>query len=135
MPKEFSQESGVVNPFGDLIGLSFVRREGGYSRCVLDVNERLLNPHRVLHGGVIYSMADTGMGGALYSCMEENELCATIEIQVVYFKAVRAGTLTCDTRILHRSRRIASLESEITNGDSLVAKATGTYSVFRMRES
>ena len=135
MPKEFSQESGVVNPFGDLIGLSFVSREGGYSRCVLEVNEQLLNPHRVLHGGVIYSMADTGMGGALYSSMEENELCATIEIQVVYFKAVRSGTLTCDTRILHRSKRIASLESEITNGDSLVAKASGTFSIFKVRES
>ena len=131
MPKE----SGVVNPFGDLIGLSFVSREAGYSRCVLEVNEQLLNPHRVLHGGVIYSMADTGMGGALYSCMEENELCATIEIQVVYFKAVRSGTLACDTRILHRSKRIASLESEITNGDSLVAKASGTYSIFKVRES
>ena len=135
MPKELSQGSGVVNPFGDLIGLNFVSCEGGYSRCVLEVNERLLNPHRVLHGGVIYSMADTGMGGALYSCMEENELCATIEIQVIYLKAVTSGTLTCSTRILHRSRRIASLESEITNGDSLVAKASGTFSIFRVREN
>jgi acyl-CoA thioesterase len=133
MPKKIPPGSGGFNPFGDLIGLNFVRCEDGHSQCVLEVDERLLNPHRVLHGGVIYSMADTGMGGALYSCMEDDELCATIEIQIIYLKAVASGRLTCDTRILHRSKRIASLESEIANNGRLVAKATGTFSIFRVK--
>jgi len=85
-----------------------------------------------VHGGVIYSMADTGMGGALYPYLDEDELCATIEIKVTYFVAVASGVLTCKTKLIHKSKRIAALESEIDNNGRLVARATGTYSIFRV---
>jgi len=134
MAKEVPADTTGFNPFGDLIGLQFVKCEGGQSRCTLEVEQRLLNPHGAVHGGVLYSMADTGMGGAMYTVMEKEELCATIEIKITYFKAVRSGTLVCDTRIISRGKRVAALESEITSDGRLVAKASGTFSVFRAKE-
>ena len=134
MAKEVPADTTGFNPFGDLIGLQFVKCEGGQSRCTLEVEQRLLNPHGAVHGGVLYSMADTGMGGAMYTVMDRDELCATIEIKVTYFKAVRSGTLVCDTRIISRGRRVAALESEITSDGRLVAKASGTFSIFRAKE-
>jgi acyl-CoA thioesterase len=134
MGKEIPADMSGFNPFGDLIGLQFVKCEGGQSRCTLEVEQRLLNPHGAVHGGVLYSMADTGMGGAMYTVMEKNELCATIEIKITYFKAVRSGSLVCDTRIVGRGGRVAALESEITSDGRLVAKASGTFSVFRAKE-
>ena len=131
MPKKFPQKLEGFNPFGELIGLTFTKLENGYSQCVLEVNGKLLNPHKVLHGGVTYSMADTGMGAALYTCIDEDELCATIETKIVYFKPVTSGRLTCDTRVVHRSKRIATLESEIKDDRQLIAKAIGTFSVFK----
>ncbi len=131
MPKKIPLKSAGFNPFGELIGLTFTKCEKGYSQCVLVVNEKLLNPHKVLHGGVTYSMADTGMGAALYSCIDDDELCATIETKIVYFKPVTSGRLTCDTKLVHRSKRIATLESEIKSGEHLIAKALGTFSVFK----
>jgi len=135
MPKKFPMKLDGFNPFGDLIGMSFTRCENGFRQCVVEINEKLLNPHRSLHGGVAYAMADTGMGAALYTCMEEDELCATIEIKIVYFKAVSSGTLTCDTGIVHMSKRIAALESEIKQDGNLIAKALGTFSIFKSREA
>lgn len=134
MAKEFPLKSKGFNPFGELIGLDFTRSGEGFTRGVLEVSERLLNPHKVLHGGVIYAMADTGMGGAVYSCLNEDELCATVEIKIVYFAPVTSGRLTCDTKLVHRGKRIAILESEVRNGKRLVAKATGTYSLFQKGE-
>ena len=135
MAKEFPKKQEGFNPFGDLIGLTFTSCEGGSSQCVLQVDERHLNPHGTLHGGVAYSLADTGMGGALYTSMEEDELCATIEIKIVYFRAVTSGTLTCDTELILRSKRVATLESEISNDGNLVAKALGTFSIFKEKPS
>jgi len=148
MAKEFPAELEGFDPFGDLIGLTFTRCEDGFSRCLIEVSEKLLNPHKTLHGGVAYSMADTGMGAALYTRMDEGELCATIEIKIVYFKAVTtgkltcdtkqavtSGKLTCDTKLIHRSKKIAALESEIKLGEQLVAKALGTFSIFEDRRS
>ncbi len=123
----------VKNPFGDLIGLSFSKYEEGYSQCVLEVHEKLLNPLKIVHGGVVYSMADTGMGGALYPCLGEHEQCVTIEIKIVYFMPVFSGVIICDTKVLHRTKKIAVLESEISNTGHLIAKAIGTFSILNGR--
>lgn len=121
------------HPFGDMIGLTFTKIEKGFSQCVLKVDNKLMNPHKTLHGGVIYSMADTGMGAALYPLLEDDELCATVEIKIAYFKAVREGSLTCDTKVIYKSKNFSNLESEIKNEENLVSKATGTFSIFKVK--
>ena len=133
MPKKFPLQSSGFHPFGELIGLLFEEVGGGTSRCVLEVREKLLNPHGVVHGGALYSMADTGMGGALYSELEKDELCTTVEIKITYFKPVTEGTLTCDTKVVSRTRRIAALESEMLCDGDLVARASGTFYIFTAR--
>jgi acyl-CoA thioesterase len=134
MAKEFPLRSKGFNPFGELIGLDFVEAEDGFTRGVIRVDEKLFNPHNVVHGGALYTMVDTGMGGAVYSCLEADELCATVEIKIVYMAPVTRGLLTCDTKVVHRGKRIVILESEVTNEGRAVARATGTYSVFRAGE-
>ena len=132
MKKEFPKQSKGFHPFGELIGLSFTELGRGFSECLLEVDEKLFNPHKVLHGGIIYSMADTGMGGALYSLLEKDELCATIEVKINYFKPVREGTLICRTNTIHKGKNVAVLESEVENEDNIVAKAMGTYTIFKV---
>ena len=135
MSKKFPLQSAGFNPFCELIGLDFSKYQKGYSQCVLEVNEKLLNPHKVLHGGLIYSMADTGMGAALYSCLREDELCSTVEIKISYFEAAISGILICDTELIQKGKKIAFLESEIKNNETLIAKAMGTYYIFRSKEN
>lgn len=124
-------EQASYHPFADLIGLTIDGYTADTCTCSLAVAPQLLNPHHVLHGGVLYSMADTGMGAALYPSLADDELCATIEIKIAYFKPVSAGRLVCRTQVTHRGRRTAHLESEIRNDGTLVAKATGSYAIFK----
>ena len=131
MPKTFPHQSKGYHPFAELIGLDFTRVEAGTSQCVLSVRDELLNPQRVLHGAVLYAMADTGMGGALYSILDDDELCATLEIKMMYFTPVRAGELTCDTRILRRSKHFGMLESIIMQDQQKTAQATGTFAIWQ----
>jgi acyl-CoA thioesterase len=133
MPEKVPDTIEGFDLFGDHIGLTFTRWEKGYSQCVLDVRNELLNPHRTLHGGATYTMADSGMGAALYAAIDDDELCATIEIKIVYFEPVKTGRLTCDTRLVHRGTRIATLESQISQDGRLIAKAMGTWSIFKAR--
>ena len=136
MPKNFPLNMKGFHPFGDLIGLKFTKVEKGYSQCTLDVVDKLLNPHKVVHGGVLYSMADTGMGAAAYTTLvAKNELCATIEIKINYFKATRTGVLMCNTKIIHQGKKIVTMDSEIINDGQLVAKAIGTYSIFKAKDN
>lgn len=129
MSNDNSQNSHGHNHFGELIGLEFTTMENGVSRCQLEVNESLLNPHRVVHGGVVYSLADTGMGGALFSSLDPGQRCATLEIKISYFHFVTSGSLTCTSKVIRKSRRFGFMESEIFNDDHLVASATGTFTI------
>ena len=131
MPKKLSPMSQGFSPFRDFLGLKFKKVANGCSECELEFNKDLTNPYGTLHGGVIFAMADSGMGTALYSSLAEDEMCSTIETKIVYFKAVKVGTDTCTSKVIHRSKRIAVLESELKQGSRAVAKAIATWSVFK----
>jgi acyl-CoA thioesterase len=124
MSSEFQQG------FSELLGVTFTDIGQGYSRGELTVSPALHNPTGVLHGAVLYTMADTGMGAALQSELTEAELCATIEIKISYFEAVRTGTVACETSVLRKGKSVAFLESELTNDGETVGAATGSFSVF-----
>jgi len=125
----------MYHPYADLIGLKIEEQKNGYSKCSLESDEKLFNPHNVIHGAVIYSLADTGMGAALYSTLKRGEICATIEIKINYYKPVKSGAIISITEIMNKGKSIANLESNIFNGDTLVAKANGNYSIFRPNKS
>jgi acyl-CoA thioesterase len=130
MPKGYPMGKGF-SPFRDLVGITCTEVEGGYSHCVVEVDKKLLNPAGIVHGGAVYTLADSGMGVALYSFIGEDELFVTIETSIFYFKAVSSGTLICESKIVHKGKRIAVMEAEIRNGGQLVAKAMGTFSIYK----
>jgi len=134
MPKSFPIKKQGFHPFADLIGFTFTQVDDESSVCFLEPDERLFNPHGVVHGGVLYAMADTGMGAALYPHLRQDQLCATVEINIVYFTPVTSGPLTCRTKLIHKGKRIALLESEIMHQDRPAAKAAGIYSIFTPRK-
>lgn len=120
------------HPYAELIGLEFEDQDNGRTVCSLTVEELHYNPHRVVHGAVLYSLADSGMGAAVYPTLEEGEICATVEIKINYYKPVSAGKIRCVTELVHRGKRVANLDSSLYVGEKLVAKANGTYSIFRI---
>lgn len=120
------------HPFAELIDLRELERGPGSSRFALTVRDAHLNPHRVVHGAVLYAMADTGMGAALVPTLDAGELCATIQITMHYFKPVAEGAeVTCSTELVHRGKRVAHLESRLQAQGTLVATASGSYAIFR----
>jgi acyl-CoA thioesterase len=122
------------HPFADLIGLTVEEQRSGFSKCSVVVAAHHLNPHKVVHGAVIYALADTGMGVALYPTLGKDEICATIEIKINYFKPVASGLITCTTELVNRGKTVANLESRVFSGATLVAQANGNYSIFTPRK-
>jgi uncharacterized protein (TIGR00369 family) len=118
------------NPFADHVGFSMEPGAPGESTARLVIQPQHLNPNGVLHGAVLYAMADTGMGAAVFPTLAPGELCATIEIKMTYFKAQARGDVVCRTVLVNRGKRVAYLESSAYAGEVLLGKATGTYAIF-----
>ena len=119
------------HPFAKLIDLRHLEHGPGHSRCQVTIDQKHLNPNRVVHGAVIFALADVGMGSAVHATLAEGEICATVEIKINYFKPVRDGELICTTVQVNRGKTLANLDSSIHCGELLVAKANGTYAIFR----
>ncbi len=119
------------HPFAKLIGLRHLEHGPGHSLCKVTIDEKHLNPNHVVHGAVIFALADVGMGSAVQATLVDGELCATVEIKINYFKPVQSGELICTTTLINRGKTLANLDSVVHCGDLLVAKANGTYAIFR----
>jgi acyl-coenzyme A thioesterase PaaI-like protein len=47
---------------------------------------------------------------------------------------VREGRITCSAEVVHRTRRLATVEARVRDGDgNLVAMGTGTFRIFEKR--
>ena len=121
------------HPYAELIDLVVGERGVGHGTCSLRIARKHLNPHGVAHGAVLYALADTGMGIALYPTLAAGELCATIEIKISYFKPVAQGTVVCRSQLVNRGKAVAHLESTLHVDDVLVAKASGHFAIFTPR--
>lgn len=123
----------AAHPFADLVGLKVDSSAAGTSTLSLAVRDEHLNPHGVVHGALVFALADTGMGAALYPTLEQGEICATIDVAISYFKPVYSGRLTCRTELVNRGRTTAYLSSRIWLDELLVAAANGNYAIFSPR--
>lgn len=123
----------MSHPYAERLGLVVAESGPGRSTCVLAVRADHLNPHGVVHGAVLYALADTGMGAALYPTLAAGERCATIQLTMSYFRPVAEGTLRCTTELVHRGRTLAHLESRVYAGEALVASASGNYAILAPR--
>ena len=123
--------------FSDLVGLEFTEADQSYSRGELEVTDELRNPYGVLHGAVLYAMADTGMGAAVSAGLDDEQQCATIEVKISYFEPVESGRVACETSVLRQGGSVVYLASELRQAgegdpqaEETVAHATGSYAVF-----
>lgn len=113
-------------PFLELLGIEVVDAGPGWVREKLSVRPAFLQPE-VVHGGAIYSLADTGTAHAVLTMIYPAEWATTVEQKINFLKPVTNGTITCHARVVHLGRRIAYAEAEVTNdAGELVAKSTAT---------
>lgn len=99
-------------------------------------HDRHANPHGVLHGGVLFTAVDTTMGVATQSLLEPGQICATIEIQVRFFRPMVAGTLHADVQVVNEGRKVVHLLSHVSDGGGRqVALAVGSFAVLDDRSA
>jgi uncharacterized protein (TIGR00369 family) len=115
-------------PLAELLGIRPETFGEGRARFALTLRDDHMNPYGIVHGGVVYSLADTAMGAALVTRLEPGERCTTVEIKINYLAAATAGTLAADAVLVERTRRLGVLEARVTDAAGrLVALATGTF--------
>ena len=118
--------------FSKHIGAKVEEVEPGRSVISIDVEDIHLNGAGTLHGGVYASLIDNAMGLSVLALVGVRT--ATIEMNVHFLGAVSEGRITCQSRVVHRTRRTATAEAKVHDSQgNLVAMGTGAFRVFERK--
>jgi acyl-CoA thioesterase len=119
-----------TGPFGWMLGIHYTDRASGKASCQIKVDNRLYNPGQIAHGGVVFTLADSAMGAAVFTLLDPGQRCATAELKINYLAPVRTGTVSATATVVSKRKRLAVVTCEVHDqAGELVALAQGTFAV------
>lgn len=125
-----------------LLGMVFERTPDGPGQVRIQVDGRLMHPQRIVHGGVIFTIADTAMSMALSALIPSGTPFGTIEAKINYLLPASAGELIARGRSLHLGGSTAVMEATVYNLDPeiedgrerAIAQVLGTFYIKRNKQ-
>ena len=117
--KAISQRA-ANEPYARKLGLKLLRLEPGYALVEMNLRDDMANIFDMAHGGAIFSLIDEAFE---ISCNTHGTVAVALNVTVTYHKPpTRGGVLRAESREIYRSRKTATYEIKVTEGeDSLIA--------------
>ncbi|WP_080508331.1 PaaI family thioesterase [Haloparvum sedimenti] len=116
-------------PFLNKLGIQNAIVKDGTAEFHVPYDESITN-HTVVHGGVMATLVDAAVAGAIHSDAEaplDEMEPLTIDMDVNYHAPVTEGEIVATAELIDRGGTIAVGEAEVTNGDELVSTGKATY--------
>lgn len=108
----------------ELLQIELLECGAGRARMRMRVREDMLNAHRICHGGLIFSLADTAFA---YACNSRNQVAVAAGGSIEFLRPARPGDwLTCEAveQVLQGRHGIYDMRVTNQHGE-LVALARG----------
>ncbi|MGH2494209.1 MAG: PaaI family thioesterase [Ktedonobacteraceae bacterium] len=122
-----------------LLGMKIISAESGIGRVGITVDEHLMHPQQIVHGGVIFTLADTAMSMALLPLLPPGTRFGTVEAKINFMLPVRTGELLAEGTVVHMGRSTAVTEATVFNivdGEQrAISKVLGTFSFARTKSA
>lgn len=120
------------NPFWSLLGMELIAVKKGWAKIRLPFTEKLDNGIGIVHGGAVFSPADSAVGMALVGLLNKDETISTLEMKINYIKPFQGGEIVAEAKIIHRGTMTAVGDVEVRDDkDNLIAKGLATYAIFK----
>jgi len=96
-----------------MLGMQLVAVKPGYARLSMRVRSDMVNGHRLCHGGLIFTLADSAFA---VSCNSHNDSTVAAAASIDFLAPAREGDeLAAEARELWRSGRSGLYEITVTN--------------------
>lgn len=128
------QESRIQQPpVARLIGYRIREVAPGRAVFELEPAEYHYNPFSTVHGGILTTLLDSAMTGAVLSTLPIGLGCSTLELKVNFLRPVTgtAGLLRCESNVIHVGSTVATADGRVVDGaGKLYAHASTTCAIF-----
>ena len=119
----------AASPFHSGFGLSVEDASAGSVRLGWRAGPEHLNLQGLVHGGVLATLADVAMGLAVRTAIEPGRRHVTIELAIHYVRPAAQGDIEVLGRVIRVGSQIGFAEADVVQGERLLARGSGTYSV------
>ncbi len=116
--------------FDGFVGPFWSKGKGSERTMGLLVEERHCNNHLgTLHGGVVMTFADIGLGAGVAEVMGEKRMgCVTTSLQTQFIGLAKLGDfITCNAEVIRTTRDMVFVRGLIKAGAKTVASSEGIW--------
>jgi uncharacterized protein (TIGR00369 family) len=120
-------------PIAGTLGFTLAEVSEGRAVFQLEPADFHYNPIGSVHGGVYATLLDSAAGCAVQTTLPVGARYTTLDLTVKFLRGIQAGggTLSCEGTLLHRGRRTALAQAQITDdAGRLYAHATSSLMIF-----
>ena len=129
-PEKIVAEMMANDSFSQWLGVDVLEVREGYARIKMTVREEMLNGHRVAHGGISFSLADSAFAFASNS---HGQKAVSIETSINHIKPIFEGDeLVATAEKESISKSLGQYIVRVTRNNELVGLFKGV--VFRKNE-
>ena len=124
-PQEVVQRMLEKDQFSQWMELKVNQIAEGTSTVSMFVKQEMLNGFGVIHGGVIFALADSAFA---FACNSRDNLSLALDAQINFMKkAVRGDLLTASVEEVHNGKTTGVYEVKIKNqNQEMIAAFRGT---------
>ena len=119
-------------PYAGMIGMEVVDAAPGRAVVEMEAASGHHNPIGTVHGGALCSIADTAMGIAHATMLEEGEISTTVDLNINFLRPAFIGKLRAEGRVVKYGRTLSLVECDVTDAKGgLLARSTCTCMAIR----
>ena len=117
------------NTFDKQLGVRTVSSKKGYCEVKLDFKPSHLNHGGIVHGGVLATLCDIALAGAVTDVLKNGEWCVTAQLNIEYlYPAFPGETIFGYGKLIKKGSTLAFVEGGIeSKNKKQIAKATGIW--------
>lgn len=110
------------------LNLEFVKAKDKKSIIKMHIDEKVLNPYGIVHGGATFTLADTAAGAAAISL---NSPYVTMDASINYLNPGVGNYLIAKGNVIYTGEKTCVVEISIENdNDTLIAK--GMFTMYKV---
>jgi acyl-CoA thioesterase len=107
----------------ELLGMEVLEMSEGHAVVTMPVRGDMLNGHAIVHGGLVFTLADTAFAMA---CNREGSVTVSSGAEITFFAPSHEGQLLTATASLRSQRgRSGIYDVEVRNEEGIVAEFRG----------
>lgn len=104
--------------FSKWLGIIIAEYKEGYCRLQYTIREEMLNGFGIVHGGIIFSGADSAFA---FACNSHGLISVALDVHISFINAARAGdVMTVEAKEIHTGNKTSFYDVTTTNSDGTV---------------